>query len=54
MPGDAREITWKTIVIIVIMEVDIVHFYVLKCNFGRALKIDDDDFYEEWKKIRQE
>ena len=34
-------------IFIVIMEVDIVHFYELKWNFGRALK--NDDVCEEWK-----
>lgn len=35
-----------------IMRVDIVHFYELRSNFGRALK--NDDVYEEWKMIQQE
>ena len=34
------------------MEVNIVHFYELNENFGRALENDGDD--EVWKMIQQE
>ena len=44
--------TWFHKSIIVITEVDFVHFYELKWNFGRAL--ENDDVYEEWKMIQQE